>query len=336
MKKRTVLALTLICLLSLVMLTGCKESKSAEKEVLVMNVDYLYYDSANELAEKADYIVRGKVTDKTYEWRIVSVPAAELYLNPEDVPPAEEDLVTVYTVQVQDSYLSTAEAGDTIEVLMMGGETDTAIHTFEGQPELYVDSEYVFFLSKSNLFENAGWPLNPAQSIYLAEGTSLSPVKGGFPLSFDWLEGLGDEVTAGETDAEESPLTLIANGESIFPYQHFAYSGGWDGIGFVCADGLPLVDELEGLVAEALIPCVNYSQDFNVILGESVTTRDILLFDEAFNQLDTLSDISDLSKLEAGIYYVGIVTVKEGQYIEEVDQHEYTGWTCVFQLNCSR
>ena len=41
MKKRTVLALTLICLLSLVMLTGCKESKSAEKEVLVMNVDYL-------------------------------------------------------------------------------------------------------------------------------------------------------------------------------------------------------------------------------------------------------------------------------------------------------
>ena len=81
---------------------------------------------------------------------------------------------------------------------------------------------------------------------------------------------------------------------------------------------------------------MNYSQDFNVILGESVTTRDILLFDEAFNQLDTLSDISDLSKLEAGIYYVGIVTVKEGQYIEEVDQHEYTGWVCVFQLNCSR
>lgn len=190
MKKRTVLALTLLCLLSLAMLTGCKGSKNAEKEVIVMNVDHLYYDSADELAEEADYIVRGKVTNKAYEWRIISTPAAELYLNPEDVPPAEEDLVTVYTVQVQDSYLPTAQAGDTIEVLMMGGESDTVVYTFEGQPELYVDSEYVFFLSKSSMFENTGWLLSPAQSAYLVEGKSLTPVKSGFFISLDWLESL--------------------------------------------------------------------------------------------------------------------------------------------------
>ena len=172
------------------MLTGCKDSRGTAKEVIVINAEYILYDSANELAADAEYIIRGKVTNKAYEWRIISTPAADIYPNPEDVPPAEEELVTVFTVQVQDSYLPTAQAGDTIEVLLMGGETDAVIHTFEGQPELYVDSEYVLFLSKSSMFENTGWLLSPAQSVYLVEGKSLTPLKSGFSLSLDWLEDL--------------------------------------------------------------------------------------------------------------------------------------------------
>lgn len=162
--------MVLLSLLCMVLCCGCSH-KSKSKEVIPVSADYKHYNSVDELAQEADYIFHGKVTEKAYEWRVISRPAAELYLNPEDVPPEEEELVTVYTVQVIDSYLNTAEAGDTIEVLMRGGETDTAIYLYEGTPQLLVEDEYVFFLSKSSFFENTGWPLNPTQAIYDAEGT---------------------------------------------------------------------------------------------------------------------------------------------------------------------
>ncbi len=172
-----------------------KASASGEKEVLVAQIDYPYYDGVEDLARDADYIVHGKVIDKTCQWRVISMPAAELYLNPEDVPPAEEDLVTVYQVQVLDSYLPTAEAGDILEVMMMGGETETAIHTYEGIPELSVDDSYVFFLSKSSLFENAGWPLNPSQAIKKVNGSQPEGV------SFETLENLQTLLEKPATDA---------------------------------------------------------------------------------------------------------------------------------------
>jgi len=128
------------------------------------------------------------------------------------------------------------------------------------------------------------------------------------------------------------PLTIASNGESITPYLHFAFSGEWNGTGFISADGSDLISVLEDLETDGLIPCLEYSQDFDVILGDGVTTQHILLFDEAFNQLDTIWDIADLSKLDAGNYYVGMIATKEGKYIEEVNMHEYVGWACVVRL----
>ena len=142
----------LMILAMLLTLPSCKKQDSQEsqgsvreKETLTATMDYPYYSGVEELAQNADYIIHGKVMSKTCEWRVISMPAAELYLNPEDVPPAEEDLVTVYQVQVLDSYLPTAKAGDTLEVMMMGGETETVIHIYEGIPELSADDSYVFF-----------------------------------------------------------------------------------------------------------------------------------------------------------------------------------------------
>ena len=166
-----------------------------EKETLTATMDYPYYSGVEELAQNADYIIHGKVISKTCEWRVISMPAAELYLNPEDVPPAEEELVTVYQVQVLDSYLPTAKAGDTLEVMMMGGETETVIHIYEGIPELSVDDSYVFFLSKSSLFENAGWPLNPSQAIKKVNGSQPEGV------SFETLENLQTLLEKPATDA---------------------------------------------------------------------------------------------------------------------------------------
>ena len=192
----------LMILAMLLTLPSCKKQDSQasqgnvrEKETLTATMDYPYYSGVEELAQNADYIIHGKVMSKTCEWRVISMPAAELYLNPEDVPPAEEELVTVYQVQVLDSYLPTAKADDTLEVMMMGGETETVIHIYEGIPELSADDSYVFFLSKSSLFENAGWPLNPSQAI--------KKVKGSQPegISFEMLENLQSALETPATDA---------------------------------------------------------------------------------------------------------------------------------------
>ena len=181
----------LMILVMFLTLPSCKkqdpqasQGNVGEKEMMTVAADYPYYNGVEDLARNADYIIHGKVISKTCEWRVISMPAAELYLNPEDVPPVEEDLVTVYQVQVLDSYLPTAEAGATLEVMMMGGETETAIHIYEGIPQLAVDDSYIFFLSKSSFFEDAGWPLNPSQAIMKVNGSQPEGV------SFETLESL--------------------------------------------------------------------------------------------------------------------------------------------------
>ena len=215
-------------------LAGQKNTDGAEKEVLAGSIDYPHYNGVEELAKEADYIIHGKVIGKTCEWRVISQPATELYLNPEDVPPSEEDLVTVYTVQVLDSYLPTAQAGDAIEVLMMGGETDTTIYTFEGIPELFVDKAYVFFLSESSLFENAGWPLNPTQGICTADTETLeslqtilaSPVGDGLSFSdyaneelqvyyCDWSKETDTRIRLSEAQAVELLKLLEPYGSTL-------------------------------------------------------------------------------------------------------------------------
>lgn len=135
------------------------------------------------------------------------------------------------------------------------------------------------------------------------------------------------------TDMPEPPLTIISNGERVTPYLHFAYSRVWEENGFTYADGVDLAAVLSELEADGCIPRLTYSHDFDVVLGENVTISHILLYDEDFHSLDMLWDIADLSNLDAGNYYIGIVATKDGKYIEEANETEYVGWACVVRLH---
>lgn len=134
------------------------------------------------------------------------------------------------------------------------------------------------------------------------------------------------------TDIQEPPLTITSNSESVTPYLHFAYSRDWDENGFTYSDGAELITVLAELEADGCIPRLEYSHDFDVVLGEDVTISHILLYDETFHPLDMIWDIADLSKLDAGNYYIGIVATKDGKYIEEANETEYVGWACVVRL----
>ena len=141
-----------------------------------------------------------------------------------------------------------------------------------------------------------------------------------------------DTTTEEVTNNQELPLTIVSNEKTIIPYFHLANSKTWDGEYFVVGDGVDLSAVLEELEADERIPRVEYSQDFDVVLGDGVRITHILLFDETFNQLDMIWNLADLSQLDAGNYYIGIVIGQEGDYIAEANEKESVSWACVVQL----
>jgi len=165
-----------------------------EKTIVVGIGDSPYYSSLGELSEKADYIVYGKVLSKRYEWRSLRIKSNDT--NPYTNPGGEEEddltLVTIYELHVMKHYDGEECESDRLEVLVIGGETNTMIYRVEGTPEITVDEPYVFFLRKSAIWENGTWLLNDSQSLYSTDGTNLFCVDDrGFDLSFEQLEKLG-------------------------------------------------------------------------------------------------------------------------------------------------
>lgn len=131
---------------------------------------------------------------------------------------------------------------------------------------------------------------------------------------------------------EESPVAIVSGDIKLPTYKHFAFSAEWTEGGFLFADGTPINEELQELEKAGMISSVIYNEDFSCELAQGWELSHILLYDKDLNQLRTLYDSADLAKLENGIYYVGMVVSKEGEYIEEADDHEYSGFVCAFKL----
>lgn len=104
--------------------TGVPES-SVEKEIVELHIDRHVYYSKEELVTDAKWIVRGTVIDQRHEWRPIG-PAN---------PDSEEFIFTVTTLQIEEVYKG--EIGyDTIEVLELGGETETEICIYKAYADL--------------------------------------------------------------------------------------------------------------------------------------------------------------------------------------------------------
>lgn len=146
-----------------------------------------------------------------------------------------------------------------------------------------------------------------------------------------WVKRENDRAGEKQEDAE-APVVISAGGKSVTPYCHTTSSGKWDGSSFLSMDGVRLWEVLPELEADGLIPKLYFADDLSVTLGEGVSFYRVLLFDQKFKQLETLWDISELSELEPGEYYVGIEVSQKGKYIEEIGRDEHTGMTCAFQL----
>ncbi len=182
------------------------------------------------------------------------------------------------------------------------------------------------------LFQNA----DPTRGYIVLATFSTEPDAEIYAFGAKFHQDSTTTPTEAITVEQEQPLTIVSNGEKITPFLHFAYSGSWNGTGFLCADGEDVGAVLPQLETDGQIPRAEYSGDFDVVLGDNATISHILLFDENFNPLDTAWNIADLSNLATGNYYVGIVVNEEGDYIEKANEKEYTGWVGVVRLSVAR
>lgn len=147
-----------------------------KKDIAIGKIDYAWYDSIDAMYEKADLAIKGKILNSRVEWMShVIEPTAEEKSDPILNPGGEIDddkvITTIYTVEINAIYKGSI--GKTIELLQLGGETDTATYSYEGAPEITITKEYILFLSESTLYENAAWLLNNAQALYKVDGNDL-------------------------------------------------------------------------------------------------------------------------------------------------------------------
>ena len=139
-----------------------------------------------------------------------------------------------------------------------------------------------------------------------------------------------DEIIDPQED--EHLISVASEGSMIHPFWHFAYSEHWAEDGFLCADGTPAGGELKEWSEESSLPEIEWSEDFTVTYADGVDFQYIIVFNEAREQQDHLFAVSDLSELDSGRYYIGIVVSQKRQYIEQAKQAECTGWACLFKL----
>ena len=167
--RKILLCIIAICLALLVVIGKSRGSETVAQEKIVMVMEYPYYNDFESLIADADQIVLGQVRGKYCEDVVIGRAAAELYLNPEDVPPDDMGVHTVYTVLTKDVYKGDAKINQEIEVRTIGGETDRYLHEVTpALKELETGAVYVFFLNEK------GHPLNVSNAVRKVEGGVLS------------------------------------------------------------------------------------------------------------------------------------------------------------------
>ena len=157
----------------IILLSACANAKTTapehsvgttKKTVYVGSLDAEYFDNIDEVYKGANFVIRGKVVGSRVEW-----------MSHKMKPTANDPktLTTIFTVEIVSFYKGDTGT-KTIEVMQMGGETEIAIYRYEDQPEITKNTEYIMFLSKNPVIDNAAWLIaGGMQSLYRIDGNRL-------------------------------------------------------------------------------------------------------------------------------------------------------------------
>lgn len=183
--RRVILSILIISTLVLTACTAAEKPVAGESETITIHADYPWYESTEDLYEKADLVMEGKVLDSRVEWVNHAIaPDKEDEDDPRSNPSGEGDpgetITTIYTVKVQDIYKGSA--GETIELEDMGGEINGIVCENPEAAELGTGDTYLLFLSVYG--DYPACLLNPTQAVYRVDGDRLV---GEIPLTYEDL-----------------------------------------------------------------------------------------------------------------------------------------------------
>lgn len=152
-----------------------------EKKVITVHADWPYYETLDEMADEADYIVYGKVKSKRYVMRCIT-NLGEVCLCEDPAHVCDSVATTIYEIEVLDSY-GKKTPGDKVEFICLGGEIGGVIYQVIPQmPVLEIGGHYALFMNQYGM-------LSPIQGIFrLSDNGEFSG--GGFYLNFNILDNL--------------------------------------------------------------------------------------------------------------------------------------------------
>jgi len=139
-------------------------------EKIVISADYPKYDALDNLVDRADTIILGKIVNMRYEELNV---AEEHEINDElnnlgGELDKTKDVYTVYDIEILEEYKGLTTVSDIIKVKQLGGIIDNIEYVLEEyDSDLQTQKEYILFLET---YENLPASLlNPIQASYEVE-----------------------------------------------------------------------------------------------------------------------------------------------------------------------
>ena len=140
------------------------------------------------------------------------------------------------------------------------------------------------------------------------------------------------EVTE-ESELAESKVKVQQGGKTHDLYRLIVYSYGYqkDADSFAASTGARLrnilSDEAEQDEVEKF-PVFQWTEDFSLDVPEDLQLSGV----DVYNEKGEEAAFTSFSELPAGTYYIGAEVYREGAYIEEKGEHEYSGEQYIFCL----
>lgn len=137
-------------------------------EKVIISADYPNYETLENLVDRADTIIKGKIIDFTYSELDITqeVNSDDEYLNPGGEIDDSTTPYTIYTIEIEKAYRGDYAENDVIEVKQPGGILGNVEYVLEDSIDAKLEKEhkYVFFLE--TYADSPASLLNPSQASY--------------------------------------------------------------------------------------------------------------------------------------------------------------------------
>lgn len=156
-----------ICVAMLLLVTACASQEGPT--TILVSQDFPHYKSVEGLSEKADAIIKGKVVNTRVEAinDMIKSESKNEELNPSGNPPIEENIYTVYTIEIEEAFKGNYKPGDKLDFKELGGQIGDLTLVAENSADISSENEYIFFLA--TYVNTPASLLNSIQSLYLYE-----------------------------------------------------------------------------------------------------------------------------------------------------------------------